>query len=498
MKKILGLVVILAVLVLASYYGMGYKTEQKLRESVNFINQTNGIVVNIKQYHRGWFTSKADFDWTIHIPERVTQVNGQSQTQPAQDYTMQMPLKIYHGPIIFSDKGLKFGLGFAHTNLNLPESYVQQFNSNFTSESTIPKIDMDFFVSYLGNTRIDTAVPSFSLYTKQGDVKFQWLGMLASTNVASNLNKIGGSIHIKGVDFSKEKVDTKLSTVSSEYQLHKTENGLFLGDASLSFPLFTALNNGQKILELFQFNFSTQSDIENGLFSSHLKTSLDKMIANNITYGPANLEISIQNLDGDALARLNAEAQQAQHGTDTQKQQALLAMVPELPKLFSKGAVFEINSLSFVMPQGTIEGNLKVTLPKGQTTNPFELMQKIQGSGRIKVPAAVVRQVVTESIKQKLMAPPPANQTTETGTGTGTGIAQQIQPTTNPTDNAQAAMNATDVSQQAVALADKQLAAMLQNGLIVQQGNDFVLVFTFNQGQLTINGKPFSSAMVKF
>ncbi|ASQ44915.1 YdgA family protein [Legionella clemsonensis] len=493
MKKFIGLVVILAVLVLGSYYGMGYLTEQKVKESLNFVNRSNGLAAKIVEYDRGWFTSKAKFDWRVHVPEQTIQSNGQTQAIPAKDYKILMPLTIYHGPVIFSKQGVKFGLGYAHTHLTMPAEYVEQFNSLFTNQSTQPNVVINFFVNYLGNSSIDMSVPAFKLFAKDGNATFEWMGMSTSTNVSSDLDRVGGNITIEGLTFRKDQVNTKMSAVTSEYNLHRTDRGLFLGDASLSFPSFIVMDSDKKLFELGQFDIHSDSGIEDGLFSSHVKTSVEKIVANGKTYGPGNLEVAIRNLDADALAKLNQQAQQVQQGTETERQRAMLAMLPELPKLFSKGAEFEITEMNFVMPQGTVEGNLMVSLPKGEMGNPFELIQKIQGNGKLKMPTIVVKELVTESIKQKMMAPQQNNQQNDQQ-----NVAQQIQPQSNPDATAQAAANSTDVSQQAVALADKQLATLVQNGVLAQQGTDYVIEVSLNQGQLMINGKPYRPEMMKF
>lgn len=490
MKKFTGLVVLLAALVLGSYYGMGYLTERKVRESLNIVNQSNGVAAEIVQYKRGWFTSEASLDWRLHVPERVVQKDGTSQTVPAEDYQMQMPITIYHGPVIFSDRGIKFGLGFAHTVLTLPAQYTDKFNNLFSSQSTQPKLDMSFFVNYLGNTSIDTSLPAFKLFAKEGNAQFNWLGMSTSTSVSSNMSEVDGNITIDGLHFTKDQIDTTMSAITSEYNLHKTPTGLFLGDASLSFPSLVVMNKDAKLLELGQFDMRSNSDIDDGLFSSQFKTSLEKIVANGKTYGPGNLEVAIRNLDADVLAKLNDQLNQLQQGTDAQRQQAVLAMLPELPRLFSKGAEFEISEMNFVMPQGTLEGNLMVSLPKGEFGNPFELMQKIQGNGKLKIPAAVVQQLMTESIKQKMMSPQPS--------ASQQGAVDQVQPQASTDTTTQAATSSADVNEQATTMATKQLSTLVQNGVLTVQGSDYVIEVSLNQGQLAVNGKPFNPAMLKF
>ncbi|KTD28036.1 MULTISPECIES: YdgA family protein [Legionella] len=508
MKKFTGLVIILAALVLFSYYGMGYLTERTVRHDLSMVNQSNGLSANIESYKRGWFTSKAVLNWGLHVPEHVvSSTDGQSETVPAQDYSLKMPLTIHHGPVIFANKSVRFGLGYAHTELTLPQKFAEQLSNAFSAESTQPKLDLSLFVSYLNNTGIDVSVPAFKLIAKEGNGQIDWLGMTSSTSLSSNMDKVDGNLTVDGLRITKEQIKTILSSITSEYNMHRTDIGLYTGDASLSFPSLVVTNSEKKIFELSQFDVHSDTNIEDGLFHSHFKSSVDKIVANDKTYGPGHLEIAIRNLDAVALAKINQQANQIQQGSDAQRQQALLAILPELPQLLSKGAEFEVTEMNFVMPQGTVEGNLLVSLPKSEAANPFELIQKIQGNGKIKVPATVVKNLLTESIRQRMMSSPQPSQTIQQG------IVQQMQQqqAAQPMNSGNAASSApatsaptvppTDpavIAQQAATAADNQLASMVQSGVLAVQGDDYVVEINLNQGQLTVNGKPFNSAMLKF
>ena len=70
MKKLAGLIIILAVLILGGYYGMGVLTERTIKKNIEVINQSNGLFAQIEQYNRGWFSSDAKIKWRLHVPER--------------------------------------------------------------------------------------------------------------------------------------------------------------------------------------------------------------------------------------------------------------------------------------------------------------------------------------------------------------------------------------------------------------------------------------------
>lgn len=484
MKKLTGLVIILAVLILGGFYGMGIFTEKTIKKNIEVINQSNGLVAEIQQYKRGWFRSDAIIKWRLHVPERVvTDSDGKSQTVAAQDYQMEMPVVVYHGPIIYADHQLRFGMGFAQTVFPMPEQYNKQFEELFSKESTKPQLDLSIFVNYLNKSDVELILPSFHLTAKDGNGKFDWLGMESSIALSSNLNEVDGKVVVDGMNMAKDDTKVTLSKVTSEFNLHQTTSGLYLGDATFSLPSFDVFAKDQKMFELNELILNSSSDIENNLFSTHFDVSIKSLLANNQTYGPAELEVSLRNLDADVLAAINAQATAMQNGTEAQRQQAMMALLPELPKLFSKGAEFEISKLNVKLPNGVIDGSLLLSLPKGGSSNPFELLQKIQGNAKFKMPIVVVKQLMQQSVMQQLAKQPEMQK----------ALLQQLQG-----NQAQAGQTQPTADELAVLQADKQLAGLEQSGLIVVNGTDYTIEVSLEQGKFTVNGKTFDPSMLKF
>ncbi|MGL5743262.1 MAG: YdgA family protein [Legionella sp.] len=512
MKKFTGLVIILAVLILGGYYGMGVLTERTIRKNIEVINQSNGLYAEIEQYHRGWFQSEAKIKWRLHVPERVVKdANGQGQTIPAQDYKMEMPLTINHGPIIFTDHHLRFGLGYAEAVFPFPTEYNDQFNAQFTSDSVKPQLYLSIFVNYFNESTVDFTVPNFKLVTKDGSSQFEWQGMDASTTMSSGMKKVEGKVVLSGLNATKDDTKVALSKVSSDYDLHETPAGLYLGDANFSLPSFQIFVKDQKMFELNDLAIKSDSDIEEHLFNTHFNVSLKSMLVNGQNYGPGDLEVALRNLDADVLAKINQQTTAMQNGNDMQRQQAMIALLPELPKLFSKGAEFEISKLSFKIPQGQIEGNLFVTLPKSDNANPFELMQKMQGKAKLQVPVEAVKAIMKQSIMQQIAKQPELQQTltqqlqssqnkkATPAAAQGNNAANQVgQVQVGQAQGSQANQQPLSVEQLATMQTEKQLNALQQAGLVVVQGTDYVVEVNLDQGKFTVNGKPFDSATVKF
>lgn len=484
MKKLAGLIIILAVLVLGGYYGMGVMTERAIKNNVEVINQSNGLFADIEQYDRGWFTSDAKLKWRLHVPERIVKdADGKSQTVAAQDYNLVTPIKIYHGPFIYANKMPRFGMGYAKTAISFPEQYNQQFDEMFSKDSQKPVLDLSIFVNYLNKSTVELMLPKFKLLSKDSTGTFDWMGLTSTTSASSNMDKVDGELVVDGLSFSKDDTKVTLGKVTTDYNLHKTTSGLFLGDASFTLPFINLMVKEQKIFELSDLSLSSSNDIQNSLFSAHFNVELKSVTSNGQNYGPGELEISLRNLDADVLAKINAQANSMQNGTEVERQQAMLALLPEIPKLFSKGAELEISQLNFKLPQGVIDGSLLVTLPKGDNANPFELIQKIQGHAKLKISAAVLKQYMQQISAQLMPNQSEAQQ----------AIVEQLQ-----NDQAQANQPAPTKEQLASMQSDKQISAMQQSGLITVDGSDYVIEVNLDQGKFSINGKPFDPAMIKF
>lgn len=481
MKKLAGLIIILAALVLGGYYVTGYLTEKNIRKNVEAIDKTNASKVVIREYKRGWFTSDAVFDTQMHFPEQtISSADGQVKKIPAQDYNLELPIRIYHGPIIFSHRKVHFGLGYAESVIPFPKQYEADFNTLFTEQSQKPYLDLSLFVNFLNQSTFNARVPAFNLFGKADNLRINWLGLDVKNTMTPEMDKLNGGMYLKGVQLSKLDMSAILDKVELDYDLHLLPSGLYIGQGNFFLPSLKVEAQGKKLVELSKLDFKSGSDIHENLLNTHVDLTLETLFAKDKTYGPGELKLAVRNLDAEVLARINQQTAGMQNATDLQRQQALITVLPEIPKVFAKGAELEISKFNLKLPQGDMEGNLLIQLPVDDSANPLMMMQKIHGKGHLKVPAAAVRELFQQSVAQQMAKQPEYQQT----------LTQELSPP--------GATPAPSAEQLAAMQADKQLTLLQQNGLIVAQGSDFVVDMTLEQGKLMVNGKPFDASMLKF
>jgi uncharacterized protein YdgA (DUF945 family) len=511
MKKMAGLVVILAVLVLGSYFGMGIVTERTLKRSVAMVGHTTpGLSVDLSDYNRRWFEASAAVKVKIHIPEKtVTNTDGKFESIAAQEFTLDVPLSIKHGPIMYTHSGVLFGLGSAHTKLNLPKEAVDRFNQYFAADSTHPYLNLSVFVNYLNQSRFQFKIPTFKLILKEGG-EVTWQGMDGTMHVSSDLKQFDGRSKLDGIRFIKDQVTAEINAFTTDYLLKKTNDGLYLGQAGFAVDAIKAAKQGQALFDLAQLKVRTDSAVSNNLFESSFKTSFDKILLETKQYGPGLFEMSIKNLDAKVLANINTEVNNLQNASVPDRQRMLFAMLPELPKLFAQGAEFEISTLKLTVPDGDIDGHLRVALPKTENVNPLQILQKVEGDGKIQVPTAVVKQLLIMSLLQKATVEtspqgqmnPQLTQSKPADTQTTPQPAtenQTSQPVNTATVSPDTQTKPLEIQmQQATTDAETKLAALIQANLLVEQGKNYVIELHLAEGKFTVNGRPFDPNAFKF
>lgn len=478
MKKITGLVILLVVvLVLGGYYAMGLKTEHSLKSNLAVINKSSEFHVDIKNYQRGWFKSHAQLSWLLHLPAQVVNLpDNQIKTIPARDINLEMPLVIYHGPIIIARSAVKFGLGYAHTDLPIPNEFLKEFDKNFTSESTKPKPELSLFINYLNHLKVNFVLPTFKLIEKQtAGQTFEWLGM--DSHIKLHGNKIDGDIQISGLHYRDGvHLNASIGKITTDYNLFRAENNLYLGELSTSIPILSIKAASKILFQMDGFNFYNKVDAKDNLLSYILNLSVDQLKRYDKVYGPGHLELAVRNLDSNIAAKINNYAIQMQQATDSEKQKISLAILGQLPALLGKGATFEVSKFDMRMPEGLVEGKALITLPKEPGMNPFVLIQRLKGNVELKMPVAVMKNLLTAF---NLPVEKPE-------------VVHQEEPAT-PGDAA-----TTPLAADKPVSTDEQIQSMLQSGLIVQQDSDYRITLSFDKGQLLVNSRPYNPAMLKF
>lgn len=466
MKKIAGVIIVLALLVLAGYYITGMNVERTLNKNIGSIPKTPIFNVYLDQYQRGWFSSHARLGLKMHVPEQtVTDKNGVAKVDPAVDFDLNFPLTINHGPIIVTDNGLRFGMG---------------------QVTTQPQTHYGVLIDYYNNLLFKYTLPGFAIkgnvHVNDGDFQAEWLGLQSLLSVSANMDQLAGSSTIFGLDASAHNLVFKLGKISHVFKLNKNEDGLWLGDSQLSIPSIVVNAGDNNSFNLDDFALTSVSGIKEKMLYFNLDLSLKKVLVAGQNYGPGIFKFKIRNLDAKALADINQLGwQMAQKSQNPNVM--MLSMLSELPKLISKGAEVELAEMALTLPEGIITGNFKISIPKSESSDLGQLMQKAYGEGQFKAPMTVVKSLLVTTIMSKK----------------NDNLAQQ-QPTNPAITTALPASPASTTepsTEDPKIQADKLLQDYVNKGILKIDGPDYLITIKLKNQQFMINGKIIDPSLLK-
>jgi len=468
MKKLTGILVSLVALILIAYYALGFIVESSLKKNISAAPQISMLKVHLDQYQRGWFSSHAILAVTAHIPEHTsTDKNGVATKMPPVDFDLSFPLTINHGPIIFTDSGIRFGIGHITTR---------------------PETHYNVLINYFNQILYRYTFPAVAFKSRIGgqDFQFELLGVKALFGTSANLDKLNSDFILYGLSGAASKVVFKLGKVLHYSKLFRTQEGLWLGDSQLSISSINLNIADEKTFSLAGLDFGLNADNHAGVLNFKWDVSLDKLLVEDKAYGPGVLKLTIKNIDPAAMPLVNQQVSNIlQKSQDPQL--SMMAILYEMPKLLSKGAQLELEEMSFKVPEGKITGHFKIWVPKNNLTDPQLLLQKVLGEGQFKAPMSLVRELMVASITDSI-----TKQAAKTAQAQSTPQQVAAAPVATPAP----APVAADVKTQAQQKADKTLQDMVSKGFLNVEGNDYVFNFKLENQQVTVNGQPFNPDML--
>lgn len=493
--RLLAVFVVLVIVLLGGYYAMGVGTEMTLKRNISLLNRSNGqvndsVAVAIESYQRGWFNSHATLKWTLTVPDSTsTDMLHRTVMTPHKVYTFEVPLDIHHGPVMWADSKLLMGLGYARTHMGLPAGYEKELDKVYNLKSARLTYDINILVSFLNKTTIQLKVPNYKLLAKKGSDYFQWLGLKTEIEVSGNKQRLQGNLALDGFSWLKNGIQGTLGAVTGDYDIHQELGSLYVGKAQISLPSLVVSTRDQEILRIINAQLSSESDIQKGLFHSSISASLSNLAWSDRVYSNGALDISFKNFDADVLAAINRKLNEAQRISQS-SQSMVWSLLPDLPALLSKGAQLNMSNFTFSMPDGHVKADASLSLPNEVMTNPFQLLQKINGISHLRISPSVITnwmQTMMRHTVQIKMQKQVLNQAAIQAQAAAGGVIQD-QPLPS-LDNAA-------IEDQVTARVSEKMHEWIDSGVLVQDGEDYLIIFKLINGKLFINGHPFSPALL--
>ncbi len=454
MKKLFALGVILTGLCLALPWVAGQLAAQELDKLVLQLNANPQYSAQWDSYQQGWLGSSGTLTVTMNslVAEGVS---------PAALITVELD----HGPIIFA---AGVGLGWYKGRAAIQPPADDSLESLITPEQPGPIWTLTF------NTRLN-GVTSFTDVIYPAQVHFGAETMTLSRYDGQGQLTPKGELVYRGglprVILSAEGARVELDglAVSANFILNQNTVDQRFAPGRLDLQLDQGSGQGDDLdkfsvsqLKIGLINTLSPKQVNEkrgSTASSQFVLRFDQMQLDDSLIEALNVDVAISNISLEFLKRY-IESMNALNNSKTAQLASFDVLALASEALFPHGPELQVNDFSFKSNKGDLSLHAQATVPatEGQKLHPFTVFQSLEIKAHCKADKTLAM----------AMAVHEANKSSDNGS-----IAPEDQ-------------GSTQVQQQAQA----QLAALVAQGYLIEQGTSYIADFTFIDGAASLNGNP--------
>lgn len=424
------LLVVLAVVVLISPGIVGRMAEKSIEENVTWADDENPAVkVTKERFDRGWFTSEGTH--RIVFDEGTLRSATDSLAGNTPLPALIINTRIDHGLVpvtsLARDEGSLLP-GLANT--------VSTFKLDTGSGEPI-----DFPGTLYSSVGLTGASESrFLLETgsyDSGDIRADWQGadLVIASNPATGAVAVKGgsgpfSIAIAGETFEIGTANIDSDQVRSDY-------GFNVGDVDATIDAFSVAADGTEF-SAGKMMFSAESNVRDARVNAETDLSFARITIPGFGEIDLEMQIDVERLDAASLGVINAAIKQAQSAQDPALEFQMMypQIEGEVQDLVAAGGKIRFDQLDVTLPQGKLESSLEIELGE------------IDGGADFSWPAALL--AMTANLDLRIP-------------GTLYDFA---------------------------AMMSAEAGTLVAMGVLIRDGDDYVMDAEYAQGLLNVNGAP--------
>ncbi len=437
---VLLLVILAACAGLPYWFGMQART--LFDESLASISQ-HGMTAQMTSYEQGWLSSNAEF----------TLRGSGSPTMKAQSV-------ITHGPFAYAD-WIQGDLNFKPFQAKI-DSTLNVSTQGLGDVGKIPEIKVVTWAPLAGDWTADVSMPPTKKKLDKG-VEVDWQGLSGSFHFPADLQALKGDLSFGPLAIKSKKDEIRLDNILYNQDIFTGQAGLNLGSGSMAINKISFSDSKAKG-SVADVKLTGMSKEEGPNIASDFSFQTGKIdLGGENVYGPTVFNMTARNLDALALAQLGklAESQTSGGKNASKMQEQALKIFAQITK---KKPEFQVSRLSFQTPYGEVQGHVKMVLDGTKadiSQNPFAVLTILDVDAWLLLPKIFVGSVVSESGLPGMSAK-----------------GKKSKP----------------MSPKQIAQAINKLEA---NNVMVADGENYKITFTFKDGKPLLNGKPLDSKKLR-
>ena len=427
------LLVVLAVLVLLSPGIVGRMAEKNLEDNIEWAeSEAVGIEVQTEKFDRGWFTSEGRHRVALTGSTfRDGLRSYQNETGNEDLPSLIIDTRVDHGLVAVGSLNRDSGSLIPGLASMLSTFQVDPGNGELKE---LPGT-LYSNVGLTGAASLRFLLESGEFQNEEVQIEWQGADVDVQANNTMGAYVIDGRFEPFTISANGETVDIGTITISAD-QL-RTDYGFYVGTATLDIASLVAASSTAPGT-IGKISFSADASIDDARLSVTSKAVIDEIVVPDMGDMDFAVDLSLIGLDAAAIQVINETFKEAQGAIDPDETLAELfpQIEPELQKIAVAGAEIRIDQLDVTLPQGTVTTRMNVRVFEGNAATDFSwgsVLLNMTASADIRMPASMF------------------------------DMLQKMNP---------------------------DAGGLIAMGIVIRDGEDYVMNAEFENGQLLVNGAP--------
>lgn len=461
-----GFIIMVVVLIgLITPYFLGIAAEKSIKKVVAGLPQEQGVTIDVKSYHRGWFGAKA----IIQVALDPSTLQSQGKMPPK--LYLNITENIAHGPFIFikdfnNKYHFRIGRALAVGQIVIPNAERQLMIKRFTVDAA--NNQNAILITLLGNIKVSTQLPKLVIESVDGAKKLMVSNFDVNYKVSPDYKRQAGRLALDELTYVDGTQVLKVKNVNHRFDLSRKMSHLWAGKSKLNVADILLTDNSKVVFEQKSIAVNSNAKVDKKLLDLEINADTGALTFEDKKLGPGAFMLQLNNFGAKAVNQLrvlNEQLENQKLGT-TQYLQAFYHLAP---KLLGYGAQIHLSPCELDTPYGKLSLGLNATFPniqKDKITDNRVMFKNVESMNQVVIPQKLLSIILTKYYQNRL-----------------TSMMQLADA------QSKAEMTPDTMSKLVDSKVKATIANWQQQNYLVAKNSNFELNLDYKQGQLNVNGK---------
>lgn len=351
------LIIALALILLLSPAIVGRLAERNLAENLSWVQDENAdLEIEAESFERGWFNSEGRHRITLHDGTIAELVAGASGETGNGSPVLVIDTRIDHGLLPFTSLGREQG--------TLAPGIASAISTLKLDPGNGELLDLPgrvlSFADLTGNTEFRFLMEAGEFAERGTAMEWQGADVAVTASPARRQFAVKGEIEPVALDSFG--VRTELGAVRIDAEQDLSRYNLGVGSIQLDVESFLLSSAGVPDSGFGRMSLVGDSDLDGTRLSGDVTVSIEDIATPNVGDADMQVEVALADVDAEVLGNI-VRAAQAVEDSPTAAEDFMFVVQDDLQQLVAGGMTFDMRRFDLTLPAGDWQSSMKIEIP---------------------------------------------------------------------------------------------------------------------------------------